>query len=220
MKSSIKSRILHATRHIRYRPLLSTAAMISGALFLLFSSKLNTTMAILLAFDIGALVFLIAVGFSMTGATPDRMAKLARQQEEGKWAVLFMSLIVSGIILVALYLELHSAKNQLIGGLLLAGSSILMSWLFLAVMFALHYAHSFYLGANPAQGGLLFPGTDAPDYWDFMYFSVVLSMTFQVSDVQIVNQSIRRTALLHSMVAFFFNVIIIAITVNVVAGVF
>lgn len=212
-------RILHWTRYIRYRPLLSSAVIVAGVLFLALSQVLSPTMALLLAFNGGVLLFLIAIAISMLDAKPERMRKLAHQQEEGKWAVLFISLAVSGVILLALYLELHAAKGHLLYGVLLAGSSILLSWLFLAVMFALHYAHEFYLAETPAQAGLLFPGTDVPDYWDFMYFSVVLNMTFQVSDVQIIDRSIRRIALLHSMVAFFFNVIIIAISVNVVAGV-
>jgi len=198
---------------------LSAAVIMSAVLFLVLLQVLNFTMALLLAFNGGVLVFLIAAAVSMLDARPERMRKLARQQEEGKWVVLLISLVVSGVILLSLYLELHAAKGHLLYGVLLACSSILLSWLFLAVMFALHYAHEFYLAENPAQAGLIFPGTDVPDYWDFMYFSVILNMTFQVSDVQITNRSVRRTALLHSMVAFFFNVIIIAISVNVVAGV-
>jgi uncharacterized membrane protein len=78
---------------------------------------------------------------------------------------------------------------------------------------------AFYLNPVCEDNGLVFPGTAEPDYWDFMYFSVVLSMTFQVSDVQITARPIRRLALLHGIVASFFNVTIIAITVNVVAGI-
>ena len=97
----------------------------------------------------------------------------------------------------------------------LASSTIFLAWLFVAVVFAQHYAHIYYL--KPGQ--LVFPGTDAPDYLDFTYFSVVLSMCCQTSDVAITSSSLRRLVMLHSVVSFFFNVIIIAITVNVVAGV-
>lgn len=188
-------------------------------LFILLSPALSVTRSLLLAFNGGAALFLIAITFMMARATAESMRKRARQQNEGQWAVLVCSLAVSGVILLALYLELHAAKGHSVGDVILASSSILLSWLFLAVMFALQYAHSFYLARDPGQSGLIFPGTDLPDYWDFMYFSVVLSMTFQVSDVQITDRIIRRIALLHGIVAFFFNVIIIALTVNVVAGI-
>ena len=82
-------------------------------------------------------------------------------------------------------------------------------------MFAQQYAHSFYVKA----GQLVFPGTEQPDYWDFTYFAVVLSMCCQTSDVAVSSSSMRRLVMLHGVVSFFFNVIIIAITVNVVAGV-
>ena len=97
----------------------------------------------------------------------------------------------------------------------LATSTIFLSWLYVAVVFAQHYAHSYYL----TPGQLAFPGTESPDYLDFTYFSVVLSMCCQTSDVAITSSSFRRLVMLHSVVSFFFNVIIIAITVNVVAGV-
>ena len=111
--------------------------------------------------------------------------------------------------------ELHAAKDKSLADIVLASSTIFLSWLFVAVVFAQQYAHSFYL----TPGQLAFPGTETPDYLDFTYFSVVLSMCCQTSDVAITASPLRRLVMLHSIVAFFFNVIIIAITVNVVAGV-
>jgi uncharacterized membrane protein len=99
-----------------------------------------------------------------------------------------------------------------------AGSSIVLTWLFINVMFALHYAHGFYGDYGKPHQGLEFPGRENPDYWDFAYFSIVIGMTFQVSDVQITSRELRRVVLLHSVIAFFFNVFIIAVTVNIVAG--
>lgn len=99
-----------------------------------------------------------------------------------------------------------------------AAVSIVLSWLYLNMIFALHYAHGYYSHRNALHKGLDFPGKEDPDYWDFAYFALVLGMTFQVSDVQIVSRRMRRTALVHSVIAFFFNVFIIAISVNVAAG--
>jgi uncharacterized membrane protein len=89
---------------------------------------------------------------------------------------------------------------------------------FVNIMFALHYAHDYYAAPDANASGLAFPGTSEPDYWDFMYFAFVLGMTFQVSDVQITSRGVRRFALMHGVLAFFFNVVIIALTVNIVAG--
>ena len=89
----------------------------------------------------------------------------------------------------------------------LAAITILLSWLFMNTMFALHYAHGYYGDADPSNdyklvGGLIFPGKVIPDYWDFLYFSFVVGMTFQVSDVQIEDHELRRAVLGHSVLAF------------------
>jgi uncharacterized membrane protein len=169
----------------------------------------------LIAFDVGAALFLILMASVMITATPQTTRKRAQLQDEGKWAVLLMSLCVAGIVLGALSSELHAAKEKSLMDIGLASSSIFFSWLFVAVMFSQQYAHSFYIKSDQ----LAFPGTAHPDYWDFMYFAIVLSMCCQTSDVAVLSGSMRRLVMLQSVVSFFFNVIIIAITVNVVAGV-
>src|SRR5262249_35749031 len=95
--------------------------------------------------------------------------------------------------------------------------TILLSWTFVHVIFALHYAHEFY-AAKPRGGGLTFPGGDEPDYWDFLYFSLVIGMTSQVSDVAVTGRTIRRTVAAHGVVSFLFNAALIALTVNIAAS--
>jgi uncharacterized membrane protein len=85
-------------------------------------------------------------------------------------------------------------------------------------MFALQYAHSDCLARGAGAPALLFPGSGEPGYWDYVYFSIVLSMTFQTSDVNIAGRHVRHLVLLHSIAAFFFNVVILALTVNALAG--
>jgi uncharacterized membrane protein len=206
-------------RHFRNRPRLVTAALITLGLYAALLPWLSTARALLLSFNIGSAAFLALIAGVMSRATPATMRHRASLQDEGKWVVLGASLIVSAIVLAALYQELHAGKDKSVQDALLAGLTIFLAWLFLAAIFAQQYAHSFYLNPRCEDGGLIFPGTSEPDYWDFMYFSVVLSMTFQVSDVQITARPIRRLALLHGIVAFVFNVTIIAITVNVMAGI-
>ncbi len=143
------------------------------------------------------------------------------------YTVLILSTAAAIAILLSIVFELHGLKNLPAdrAGLhsALAAGTILLSWFFMNTIFALHYAHGYYGDADPSSGykptgGLVFPGRPDPDYWDFLYFSFVVGMTFQVSDVQIEDHSLRRDGLIHGVLAFFFNVIIVALTINIVAG--
>lgn len=205
----------HEISGLLRRPRLASAAAVALAVFLALLPWMQETRAMLIAFDVGAVLFLALMAVLMARATPTAMRRRARIQDEGKWAILVMSLCVAAVVLGALSYELHAAKDKSLADITLASTSIFLAWLFVAVMFSQQYAHSFYM----KQGQLNFPGTDQPDYWDFTYFAVVLSMCCQTSDVTVTSSSLRRLVMLHSLVSFFFNVIIIAITVNVVAGV-
>jgi uncharacterized membrane protein len=196
--------------------------MTSAALFVVLliglASLFKIAQALLLSFDCSVLLYLSLVAVLMSRATHESMAQRAELQNEGRWVVLVFGLILAGVIVVALYLELHGGKSSSAWELLLASATLLLAWLFVVTIFATQYAHSYYLKSDQGHLGLDFPGKRQPDYWDFMYFSAVLSMTSQVSDVPITSHAMRKVALLHGVVAFFFNVIILAITVNVVAG--
>lgn len=212
-----------STAHIRARPRL----MISTLIFvLLLGSGLVTGLAvarsILLAFDVAALTFLGIVAWMFSHSDTRSMRARAAVEDNSRRGFLLSSIGISGVVLVALFAELQaSGKGDLIE-IVLAASSLVLSWLFMNTMFALHYAHGFYSGrgnaAKDGKCGLEFPGTEDPDYWDFMYFSIVIGMTFQVSDVQIRSRHLRRVALLHGIIAFFFNVVILALSVNLIAG--
>ena len=95
---------------------------------------------------------------------------------------------------------------------------MVLAWLFMNTIFALHYAHEYYIENRYKDGGLAFPGKEQPDYWDFVYFSVVIGMTSQVSDVAVTAKAIRRTVTWHGVVSFFFNVALLALTINIAAS--
>ena len=100
----------------------------------------------------------------------------------------------------------------------LAIGTVVLSWAFTHTIFALHYAHEFYGEHGARKSGLQFPGEGQPDYWDFIYFSFVIGMTFQVSDVAVTHKSIRRTVVAHGALSFFFNrSALSAVTVNIAA---
>ena len=101
-------------------------------------------------------------------------------------------------------------------------ATIIGSWLLVHTIFAMHYAHEYYQDHQTQSeckaGGLAFPEDIEPDYWDFLYFSFVIGMTSQVSDIQITSRSMRRLSLLHSILSFFINTAIVAMSINIIAG--
>jgi uncharacterized membrane protein len=101
---------------------------------------------------------------------------------------------------------------------ILAVLTVTLSWTLIHTIFAFHYAHVFYRGEGIHGRGLDFPGGADPDYWDFIYFSFVIGMTFQVSDVQVTEKGLRRLVVAHGVVSFVFNVAILALTVNIGAN--
>jgi uncharacterized membrane protein len=105
----------------------------------------------------------------------------------------------------------------------LSVSAIALSWTLVHTLFSLRYAHLYYFDAHKLdrdkiQGGLLFPEDNNPDYLDFAYFSFVIGMTCQVSDVNIASKRIRRVAIIHGLISFAFNTAILAMIVNIIAG--
>ena len=196
------------------RPRLLGALVFAGLLYAALLPLMPNTRALLIAFDAGSALYLGLVFHMMTVATLHSMRQRASEQVQGKWTLLIATLFVVAVVIVALSGEMHGAKNQSIMDVVLACVSILLSWLFVATIFSQQYAHSFYTADKP----LGFPGTEQPDYWDFFYFSVVLSMCCQTSDITVNSSHMRRLVMLQSVSAFFFNIVIIGITVNVVAG--
>jgi uncharacterized membrane protein len=202
---------------VRPRMIISLAIFIAASALLVFAG-FKPTIAVLLGFDLGAVVFLSILARMFNRATPTAMRTQAKEQDSGRWGVLWSGVVLTTVVMVALSNELHAAKTGGAMTVVVGAVSVVLCWMFLNTMFAIHYAHGFYGDQGDKHSGLEFPDTKTPDYWDFAYFAIVIGMTFQVSDVQITSRYLRRVALLHSVISFFFNVFIIAITVNIVAG--
>jgi uncharacterized membrane protein len=206
-------------RYLKSRP----RTVLSLMIFVLVASALlaldfRPATAVLLAFDLAAIVFLSIMAHMFNKASTAHMRTQAKAMDTGRWGILWSGIVLSTVVLVALSNELHAAKVGGVLALVIGAISVVLSWLFLNTMFAIHYAHGFYGDFGDKHTGLDFPETPHPDYWDFTYFAIVIGMCFQVSDVQVTSRYLRRVVLLHSVIAFFFNVFIIAITVNIVAG--
>ena len=224
---SLLARGLLRRTHVHSHPRLFVAGTVAVVVYCLLWARAGVATRLLIACDSGELVFLAAVWLMMARSTPDGMRRRAQLEDEGRYAVLTLSVTAAVAILLTIVFELHGIKDLSAGAaglrVALAASTILLSWFFMNTIFALHYAHGYYGDADPSSdykpvGGLNFPGRPEPDYWDFLYFSFVIGMTFQVSDVQIEDHALRRGVLAHGVLAFFFNVIIMALTINIVAG--
>jgi uncharacterized membrane protein len=180
---------------------------------------------LVLSWDIGAAVFLVLWAITMVRTPIWEMPKRAKAQQDGEWTV--FALTVAGIVasIVAIVIEFRDIGNlkheTRAVHLALVVVTLLVSWLTMQLVFALRYAHEYYTisdGSATADGGLEFPHEPEPDYFDFFYFGMVLGMTFQVSDVNITSRKIRRLATLHGFIGFVFNTVILALTVNIAAG--
>ncbi len=174
--------------------------------------------------DVGALSFIALALQLFATRPPEQMAAQAEAQEEGEWTIFWVMLLGTVFSFAALSGEFSGLKDlpRVERGLhvALVAATLMLSWLLAHVVFTFRYAHEWYDldGLGQVKGGLQFPSDDQPDYFDFLYFAVVIGMTFQVSDVQISARRLRRLALLHGLLSFLFNTVIVALTVNIAAG--
>jgi uncharacterized membrane protein len=174
---------------------------------------------ILLAWDLGVIVYL-ALAYGLISRFDVALARRrASIQDEGGLALMVLTVAAAVASVAAIVAELGSVPKDHSGApyFALAVTTITLSWTFVHVILAVHYAHEFY-DEGAEGGGLQFPADDQPDYWDFVYFSFVIGMTCQVSDVQVTGKRIRRIVLMHGIVSFVFNVAILALVVNLGAG--
>jgi len=194
-------------------------ALVTGGLSVLTAWRPATRW--LVGWNLGVGVYLLFAYYTMASADIASIRRRAAEQDEGQLAILVLTVGAAMISLVAIVALLGKAngsgESRQAPDLAVAGVTILLSWAFIHTIFALHYAHEFYDEA--AGGGLSFPGGDVePDYLDFVYFSFVIGMTSQVSDVGVTSKYIRRTVTAHGIVAFFFNVALLALMINIAAS--
>mgnify|MGYP002804159504 CR=1 FL=1 len=178
-----------------------------------------------IGWDVGAGAFIAATLWRMTRAEGvDAIRKRAAALDQAGHWVLPLSLLAAIASIVVVIGEATRGDDPLTSGLL-SLATVGLSWTFIHLIFALHYAHAFYQEdkAGPKtkgkdRGGLLFPGETEPDYWDFLHFSLIIGVASQTADVQISDRHIRRLSSIHSLTAFTFNTVILALTVNLMVG--
>jgi uncharacterized membrane protein len=223
MNSNSHAKLL---RRFSLRPRLLISLLFAGIVAIFLPPWFHWATRTLCIWDVVMICFLGLTWRLMFRATPEMMRHSALQEDEGRLAILSLVTIAACISVVAVGFIPHSKETVNTVFLMHLGVAIFTivgSWLLVHTIFAQHYAHTYYQGDKTLSerklAGLDFPGEIEPDYWDFLYFSFVIGMTGQVSDVNITSRQMRRLSLLQGILSFFFNTTILAITINIVAGI-
>jgi uncharacterized membrane protein len=205
-------------RVVYSRPRLFISILLGLVGFFLLPSSLRPVTRALIAWDISIAIYLTLAFVMMFQCGVEHIRRNAILQDDGRFLILMVTALGAFATIAAIVLEL-GASHRGAPELVLATLTIALSWAAVHTTFALHYAHDYYRGAKP--GGLQFPSGDDhedADYWDFVYFSFVIGMTAQVSDVGITDKTIRRTATAHGVISFIYNTALVALMVNIAAS--
>lgn len=217
--NSVRSRLPYAIRIFHARPRLLAAAVLGVALIVLLPAGIPLSRRLLAGWNVGVVLYLLLLYLRFGRSSAGDIRRHAAAEDEGSVVILVMTVAAALASVGAIVAELGTSQGTARSALqlLLATITIVLSWSLIHTIFALHYAHEFY-GSGSKTGGLDFPGKEAPDYWDFVYFSFVIGTTAQVSDVEVVSREIRRAVTAHSIVSFFFNASLLALLVNIAAS--
>ncbi len=212
-------------RAVQSRPIL-TLSTLSGLLAwfcLPFLLSTGSWVRLVLSWNTFSVLYLSCVLTMMYRSSPAQARLRALRQDDGNYVILLMVIFSAIVCLGSIVMVLGISKDlqgaDRVQHIVLATLTVLTSWLFTQVMFANHYAHDYFVNErNGEDAGLLFPGSDDPDFIDFLYFSCVIGTSGQTADVNITTRAMRRLGLLHCVLAFFFNTTLIALTINIAAG--
>jgi uncharacterized membrane protein len=208
----------------RPRLVTGTVVMVAAYIALRIGVEIREATRLLLAWNAGAWAFLVMIAIMV--ADPRREARVqARPEDENQWVLVVLGIVASLAATAAIVWELGPVKAMegwaKAGHLALVGATVLSAWTFLQVMFALHYAGVYFTRHKGGiRGGLEFPGTPQPGWMEFFYQSFVIGCTFASSDVNVTSMRMRRIVIIQGVVGFFFNAIILALTINIAANLF
>jgi uncharacterized membrane protein len=206
-------------RVVYSRPRIFISIAVGIVTFVLLPAvPLRLVTRLLIAWDVFAALYLVLVYIMMLRSGHRHVRRNAVLQDDGRFLIVTVTVLGAFASIAAIVFELGASRHA-VPQLLLATATITLSWAVVHTAFALHYAHDYYRGAKP--GGLQFPSGDQhdhADYWDFVYFSFVIGMTAQVSDVGITDKTIRRTATVHGIISFVYNTALVALMVNIAAS--
>jgi uncharacterized membrane protein len=205
-------------RVVYARPRTFISIAIGVIAFFLLPNSLRLVTRLLVSWDIFVALYLVLVYALVFSSGLAHIRRNAILQDDGRFLILLVTALGAFASIAAIIFGLD-AEHRSSPELALATVTIALSWATVHTTFALHYAHEYYRGDKP--GGLDFPSghhDEKPDYWDFVYFSFVIGMTAQVSDVGVTDKIIRRTATVHGIISFVFNTALVALMVNIAAS--
>ncbi len=218
-KSPATPRPPYLLRVLRARRRLILSFLLGLAVLIVLPSTLRFSTRLVLGWDVAVALYLVLVYILMARSRASHIRGHAASEDEGRFGFLILTVVAALASLGAILSELGTSQGGARTALQLALAlvTIVLSWAFIHTVFAVHYAHEYY-GSGAKKSGLDFPGEDNPDYWDFVYFSFVIGMTCQVSDVAVAGRPIRHLVTGHGIVSFFFNTALLALTVNIAAN--
>jgi len=214
-------------RLVRARPRLFIAAAVAVAIALLLPMEIASHRVTrwLIAWNAGAGSYVLLAAVMMYRSSSHQMRRRAQLQDDGKILILVLVVVAAIASLAAIGGELAVVKDMhgalKIAHIALAGTTVLSSWAFIQMMFALHYAHDYYAAAcHGIPPGLMFPENCQPDYGDFFYVSAIIGTSGQTADVSFSSKPMRRVASLHCILAYLFNTTVLALLINIGASLF
>ena len=216
---------------LRSRPRLGAAILIglaAGLVTALIPGDLDRASRAILAWDAGCLSYVVLMLRQISARDAPYIRGVAAAQDEGQGIILGLVTMLAVASLAAVAIELSTAKDAhgAVEALriALAMATVATSWFVTQLIFAMHYAHEYYAPdddddpTTQEQGGLRFPGKEPPDYWDFVHFAVVIGVASQTADIEFESKRMRRIGTVHSLVSFTFNTVVLALTINALAG--
>ncbi|HXR18330.1 MAG TPA: DUF1345 domain-containing protein, partial [Steroidobacteraceae bacterium] len=216
---------LRVLRTVQARPRLFIAIAWAVAVGMLLPSTLGVhpVTRLLIAWNAGTVLYVALAATMMLRSSSQKMRYRAQLQDDGQLAILMLACLAAIASLAAIAVELALSKDShgflKVAHIALAGCTVLSSWAFIQMMFALHYAHDYYAatcrGRTP---GLRFPDDDNPDYGDFFYFSAIIGTSGQTADVAFSSKPMRRIGSLHCILAYLFNTTVLALLINMAAS--
>jgi uncharacterized membrane protein len=227
-KTVQRGRIARLWRGFRVRPRLTLSVLFGVLIYFalglpdLGGVRLSPTTRFLIAWDSGTTVYLALALHLMARSDTTRMKRRAEIQDDGKGAILTFSILASVVSVVAIVGQLAAVPDlpdgQKVAHVALSAVTIPLAWLFMHTAFALHYAHDYYRTAAGSTPGLDIPDETKPDYFDFLYFSLIIGTAAQTADIAIRSKAMRRICTVHCTLAFFFNTTVLALTINIAAS--
>jgi uncharacterized membrane protein len=207
---------LKPVRIVRAHIKLFAAAALGVVLFLVLPNDLRVTTRALIAWNVAVGLYLVVAAVVISRFELSHVRQRAAEEDEGGALILALTVAAALASLVAIFIELGDPSSKKAGALsaALVLSTVVLSWFFIHVIFAFHYAHEFYGEKEGNKGGLKFPADDQPEYWDFIYFSFAIGTTAQVTDVLVTGKAMRRLVVGHGIMSFFYNVAVLALMVS------